>query len=359
MPSLPTSLPRSPRPMPVEPAASRPRGQVVVIFAGAMLLFVAPRRDRHRPVVVLDQQPAHAARRRLPRRWPASCSCPARSARPITVARAEATKNGYEHGVGGVVVTPVQDPTNDRRLFVTITGPVGTYFARAVGITSWNAARTAKADYVLPVPMGSPQNYYGVGFYEARVPTTNLIPGNTDWNTTGQSVSRRPVVEPGSGVHEQRPVHDRGHQRPRPGVDELRPPDRDPERRHARHRRPRGPPAGRPADRQRDVRRQLPHARRLSAGTAARTGPTRSTRRPLTTSDTDPVIGSNSEPATWTPHTTWTRNEFANGTFRVRLDWNDAHCAVLQRSQRAARPARGPRPVPHQHGHLRPTRSSP
>ena len=56
---------------------------------------------------------------------------------------------------------------------------MGTLFARAVGINSWPAARSAKADYVLPVPMGSPQNYYGVGFYEGLVSHTSVATGHT------------------------------------------------------------------------------------------------------------------------------------------------------------------------------------
>src|SRR5919108_1667600 len=39
-------------------------------------------------------------------------------------ALAEATKNGYTDGVGGVTVTPQRDSINDRRLAVTIRGPV-------------------------------------------------------------------------------------------------------------------------------------------------------------------------------------------------------------------------------------------
>ena len=76
-------------------------------------------------------------------------------------------------------VTPSYDKKNPRRIKVAITGPVGTLFARAVGINSWPAARAAKADYVLPVPMGSPQNYYGVGFYEGLVSHTSVATGHT------------------------------------------------------------------------------------------------------------------------------------------------------------------------------------
>ncbi|MGZ9160599.1 MAG: hypothetical protein ACXW4T_05480, partial [Candidatus Limnocylindrales bacterium] len=63
-------------------------------------------------------------------------------------------------------------PTNPRRLNVSISGPVNTYFARVVGINSWPARRDAKADFVLPVPMGSPENYYGVGYLIKPVTTT-------------------------------------------------------------------------------------------------------------------------------------------------------------------------------------------
>ena len=37
--------------------------------------------------------------------------------------------------------------------------------------------------------MGSPQNYYGVGFYEGRVSTTTTVPGNTDWQNPALSVA--------------------------------------------------------------------------------------------------------------------------------------------------------------------------
>ena len=40
---------------------------------------------------------------------------------------------------------------------------MGTFFARVLGINSFPASRTSEADYVLPVPMGSPLNYYGIG----------------------------------------------------------------------------------------------------------------------------------------------------------------------------------------------------
>lgn len=80
---------------------------------------------------------------------------------------AEAAKNGFDNGAGGVTVTADQDSLlnpggNPEQLDVTVSAPVQTFFARVFGITTWNATREAKAEYVQPVPMGSPLNYYGV-----------------------------------------------------------------------------------------------------------------------------------------------------------------------------------------------------
>jgi len=87
---------------------------------------------------------------------------PGNVAGAITASKAAAAANGYTDGVGGVVVTPYQDNADDRRMDVNITAPVGTFFMRAFGINSIPSAKKAKAEFVLAVPMGSPQNYYGV-----------------------------------------------------------------------------------------------------------------------------------------------------------------------------------------------------
>ncbi|TME61380.1 MAG: hypothetical protein E6I51_09035 [Chloroflexi bacterium] len=79
-----------------------------------------------------------------------------------TAALAEATKNGYTNGVGGVSVTPVQDSLNNRALAVTIRAPVQSYFAKIVGVATFPGERNSRAEFVLPLPMGSPQDYYGV-----------------------------------------------------------------------------------------------------------------------------------------------------------------------------------------------------
>ena len=92
---------------------------------------------------------------------------PGQQATAYTTADNEATKNGYTTG-GGVTVTPVQDSVDPHQLDVTISAPVNTFFMRLFGITKIQATRSSKAIYVLPVPMGSPLAYYGVGCF---VPT--------------------------------------------------------------------------------------------------------------------------------------------------------------------------------------------
>jgi hypothetical protein len=87
---------------------------------------------------------------------------PGNQAGAFSAAYAEATKNGFTNGIGGVTVVPRTDPINNRMLEVTIQGPVQTYFARLLGTSSFPGFRIARAEFVLPVPMGSPQDYYGI-----------------------------------------------------------------------------------------------------------------------------------------------------------------------------------------------------
>ena len=91
------------------------------------------------------------------------------------------------------MVTPTQDSNNPRQLDVTISTPVQTFFARVLGINSFNATRSAKAIYVQPVPMGSPLAYYGVGCLDtksgvATAPDSRGEPAcTTAGNSTGAS----------------------------------------------------------------------------------------------------------------------------------------------------------------------------
>ena len=104
---------------------------------------------------------------------------PGDTPRAVTAAFAESTKNGYTNTApsppatcptGTTCIYPSQDPANPRRMQVTISAPVTTFFMRVFGINSITARRNSEAEYVLPVPMGSPQNYYGV-FGHLRTPS--------------------------------------------------------------------------------------------------------------------------------------------------------------------------------------------
>ncbi len=78
----------------------------------------------------------------------------------ITYAKEAATKNGYTNGVAGVTVTVAQ--VGDRRLRVTITDPnVGSFFYKNLGGRNITLTRKGTAEYILPVPLGSPENRLG------------------------------------------------------------------------------------------------------------------------------------------------------------------------------------------------------
>lgn len=174
----------------------RSRGQVLVIFVMSTFVFVGML------AVVVDVAWYWANTLRVQRAADAAALAgavllPADINNAVLRARAEAAKNGYTAG-GGVVVTPCSDANvpagcvggsgNDRQMNVTVTAPVSTFFMRLFGINSINATRTAKGEYVLPVPMGSPENYYGVfgplRRPEAKVTTTK---GTNTWTNPGNA----------------------------------------------------------------------------------------------------------------------------------------------------------------------------
>lgn len=159
------------------------RGQVLVIFAGAMIAFMML------CAMVVDigwywssglkiQRAADSAALAgsvwLPCTTPlvnGTCS-PADAA-----ALAAAKQNGYVPDAN-TTITTVVDGNDPRQLDVNISTKVGTYFLRAVGIQTLPEAKSSKAEFVLPVPMGSPLNYYGVGtFVGLTTPTitTNYV----------------------------------------------------------------------------------------------------------------------------------------------------------------------------------------
>ena len=152
---------RTRRAAPVPSSRRRSRGQVIVIFAGAMLAFMGLM------AIVIDVSWYWANTLRVQRAADAAALAgvvwlPNLYSSADTTARAEAKKNGYEQGVNGATITTAKDPANDRKLVVTISAPVPSFFARVVGIQSFQVTRTSKAEFILPVAMGSPENYYGV-----------------------------------------------------------------------------------------------------------------------------------------------------------------------------------------------------
>jgi Flp pilus assembly protein TadG len=151
----------------------RSRGQVAVIFAGSIVLFCAL------CAIVVDVAWYWVATLQTQRAADAAALAgavflPGDVASGKAASLSSATQNGYASG-GRTTVTPVQDAGDPRQMDVTITTSVDTYFARVLGITSWGITRTAKGVYVLPVPMGSPLAYYGVGDYAVNETTTSTV----------------------------------------------------------------------------------------------------------------------------------------------------------------------------------------
>lgn len=79
-----------------------------------------------------------------------------------TTARAEIAKNGYTTtgATPDATATITQEP-NPNRLRVSLTTQVPSYFVQLLGVDSVSLTRDAVAEFVAPVPMGSPENKLG------------------------------------------------------------------------------------------------------------------------------------------------------------------------------------------------------
>jgi Flp pilus assembly protein TadG len=159
----------------LRPDRARQRGQALPLFA--LMIFVLT----GSVAIVTDVSWFWVNNQRMQRAADAAALAgavflPGDVAGAYSAARASAAQNAYANGVGGVLVTPVQDPTNRRRLIVTVSGPVNTYFARVFGLNTIQESATSKAEFTLPVPMGSPQNYYGVGYFVGATTNTSDDP---------------------------------------------------------------------------------------------------------------------------------------------------------------------------------------
>lgn len=143
-----------------KPRRRRQRGQVLALFVLSIFIVIGM------VAVVVDVSWFWANSLKVQRAADAAALAgaiylPGSTTTAYSTARAEAAKNGYRDG-SGTVVTPAQDARNPRRLNVTISAPVDTFFARIFGMQQVTIRQSARAEYALPVPMGSPQSYLGI-----------------------------------------------------------------------------------------------------------------------------------------------------------------------------------------------------
>lgn len=82
---------------------------------------------------------------------------------PTADATAHATtkRNGYEDGVDKAEVTPAPIVGNDNQLQVTVRDTVDTFFIRLFGFPDFAITRTAIAEYIPPLKLGSPDSQFG------------------------------------------------------------------------------------------------------------------------------------------------------------------------------------------------------
>ncbi|HSJ83345.1 MAG TPA: pilus assembly protein TadG-related protein [Acidimicrobiia bacterium] len=92
-----------------------------------------------------------------------------------------ASANGWD--VGTVNGTPIAgggpddlewQQLDDNRLEVTLSTTIPTFFLRVLGFDTFDITRVATAEYVKPVPMGSPSACFGVGGFAASSLPSNL-----------------------------------------------------------------------------------------------------------------------------------------------------------------------------------------
>ncbi len=248
MRSLPSSAPSTRR---------AERGQVIVIFAGGIVLFMLLL------AVVLDVSWYWANTLRVQRAADAAALAgavylpgnrtTAYLRRPCGGPEERIHRRGRHDGHAcpgqpGPELDDSQPATAQRH--ECIPPRSNTYFMRVIGISTVQATRASKAEYVLPVPMGSPQNYYGVGCFQGVAPArTETFAGSTDFVRPFAAPTPTNLDDPGLCLRRRRDAHrplrdashgPRQHQRHAAGLRRL--PHLDPSRRD-RHG-DRGPHAG-------------------------------------------------------------------------------------------------------------------
>ena len=150
---------------PDTPRRIRSRGQVVVMFALSIVLFVGL------CAVVVDVAYYWVTTLRAQRAADAAALAgavylPGDRRAAYAEAQASAAQNDYTPASGVQDSRAVSAGSPPARRHGQATRPA--FFARVVVISSFPVTRSSKGVYVLPVPMGSPLAYYGVGDFSAN-----------------------------------------------------------------------------------------------------------------------------------------------------------------------------------------------
>ncbi len=113
-----------------------------------------------------------------------------------TVACDSLLENGIDGGDCGTgpFGVEIDRGSTSTSLRVTVTDPNATrYFSQVIDSGNQALTRSAEAEYNLPIPLGSPLNYFG-GDYTRTVPPTPPDTYTLNWPTSANSSSRRPAV---------------------------------------------------------------------------------------------------------------------------------------------------------------------
>jgi hypothetical protein len=149
-------------------------GQIVVIFAVMLTVLIGL------VGIAIDTTYAWREALRVQRAADAAALAgvvymPGNATMARSTASTAAARNGFSAGSGTSISFPAT--VNQRQLDVTITTPVPTFFSRIFGVNHFDVSRTAKAVYVLPVPMGSPLAFYGTYQLTSKAGVVAAQPG--------------------------------------------------------------------------------------------------------------------------------------------------------------------------------------
>ena len=140
--------------MPKLPGTRRESGQIIVIFALALVAIIgmvglvidgggafAQRRNEQKVADLAAVAGANAYMNAT------TNTSAARTTAAVSAAQAAATRNGYTHGTGGASVTVTVDLlSSGGRVHVNLTAPHPNSFARVMGMNSWDVSVAAAAD---------------------------------------------------------------------------------------------------------------------------------------------------------------------------------------------------------------------